>query len=190
MRPVKEARAAARLECHGMCAPADFAPNCSATVASIGGLCETGTYLRRQAMKRTGSEMPSPAESATGTAGAAEIIERARLQADVAQQRVRLAKEELHRARKRLKEAKREARRARKYAQATRKDWKRARRRAKKNGGVGVAEGQEQSVQSTKLRRKPQRKSELKLAAARARRAQSRSSGKRGRRRAGARARK
>lgn len=172
----------------------NFVPNCSATVASVGGLCETGTHLRRQAMKRTGSEMPSPDESATGTAGAAEIIERARLQADVAQQRVRLAKDELHRARKRLKEAKREARRARKHADATRKDWKRARRRAKKNGGVGVAEGQEKSVQSTKLGRKPQRKpqhkSELKLAAARARRSQSRSSGKRGRRRARARARK
>ena len=39
---------------------------------------------------------------------------RARLQAEVARQRVRIAKEELKRARKRLKEAKREAKRARK----------------------------------------------------------------------------
>src|SRR5205807_2172631 len=56
-------------------------------------------------MKKTGSEQNSPAEP----------LERARLQADVAKQRVRIAKEELKRARKRLKEAKREARRARKH---------------------------------------------------------------------------
>src|SRR5881275_2498317 len=57
-------------------------------------------------MKKTGSEQNSPAEP----------LERARLQADVAKQRVRIAKEELKRARKGLKEAKREARRARKHA--------------------------------------------------------------------------
>ena len=44
-------------------------------------------------MKKTGSEQPSQAEP----------LERARLQADVAKQRVRLAKDELKRARKRLK---------------------------------------------------------------------------------------
>ena len=70
-------------------------------------------------MKKTGSE---PISSATP-------FERARLLADVAKQRVRIAKEELKRARKRLKEAKREARRARKHAAATRKAWKRARRK-------------------------------------------------------------
>jgi hypothetical protein len=50
------------------------------------------------------------------------------LQADVAKQRVRIAKEELKRARKRLKEAKRENKRARKQAAAARKAWKKARR--------------------------------------------------------------
>jgi len=70
-------------------------------------------------MKKTGSE---PLSSATP-------FERARLLADVAKQRVRIAKEELKRARKRLKEAKREARRARKHAAVTRKAWKRARRK-------------------------------------------------------------
>ena len=42
-------------------------------------------------MKKTGSEQDAPAEP----------FERARLQADVAKQRVRIAKEELKRARKR-----------------------------------------------------------------------------------------
>jgi hypothetical protein len=82
-------------------------------------------------MKRTGSEMPSADGSPSEGAQSVETIDRARLQADVAQQRVRLAKEELHRARKRLKEAKREAKRARKQASLARKDWKRARRHAK-----------------------------------------------------------
>src|SRR5213078_999355 len=72
-------------------------------------------------MKKTGSEQSSPAEP----------LERARLQADVAKQRVRIAKEELKRARKGLKEAKREARRARKHAAVARKAWKRARRAQK-----------------------------------------------------------
>src|ERR1700745_2704361 len=85
-------------------------------------------------MKKTGSEMPSSDGAADGNEIPADVIERARLQADVAQQRVRLAKDELRRARKRLKEAKREARRAPKQAAITRKDWKRARRKAKKNG--------------------------------------------------------
>jgi len=57
-----------------------------------------------------------------------EPLERARLQAEVARQRVRIAKEELKRARKRVKEAKREAKRARKQAVAARKAWKKARK--------------------------------------------------------------
>ena len=69
-------------------------------------------------MKKTGSEQAMPAEP----------FERARLQADVAKQRVRIAKEELKRARKRLKEAKRESKRARKQSTAARKAFKRARR--------------------------------------------------------------
>lgn len=52
------------------------------------------------------------------------------MQAEVAKQRVRIAKNELKRARKRLKEAKREAKRARKQAVLARKAWKKARRRA------------------------------------------------------------
>ena len=79
-------------------------------------------------MKKTGSEHSPPAEP----------LERARLQADVAKQRVRIAKDELKRARKRLKEAKREAKRARKLAAATRKAWKRA-RRAQKNDSAKSA---------------------------------------------------
>jgi hypothetical protein len=85
-------------------------------------------------MKKTGTETASADDSPAGQSESAEIIDRAQLQADVARQRVRLAKDELHRARKRLKEAKREARRARKYASLARKDWKRARREAEKEG--------------------------------------------------------
>ena len=90
--------------------------------------------LPLEAMKKTGTEIASADDSAAGQSESAEIIDRAQLQADVARQRVRLAKDELHRARKRLKEAKREARRARKYASLARKDWKRARRQAEKEG--------------------------------------------------------
>jgi hypothetical protein len=159
----------------------------SGAVASAGGLCETGTSPPGKPMKKTGSEMPSPDDSSggTGNEASAEIIERVRLQADVAQQRVRLAKDELRRARKRLKEAKREAKRARKRASSARKDWKRARRQAKKDGAnVGAAVGRQQPKKTTKRGRK----SRMKLAAARTRRAQSRSSGKRGRRTSRARA--
>jgi colicin import membrane protein len=78
-------------------------------------------------MKKTGSENPAD-ETEKSKAASAEPVERARLQADVAKQRVRIAKEELKRARKRLKEAKREARRARKQADAARKAWKQAQR--------------------------------------------------------------
>ena len=48
-------------------------------------------------MKKTGSEHGPPAEP----------LERARLQADVAKQRVRIAKDELKRARKRFQYSKR-----------------------------------------------------------------------------------
>ena len=58
----------------------------------------------------------------------AEPLERARLLAEVARQRVRIAKEELKRARKRVKEAKREAKRARKQSAVARKAWKKARK--------------------------------------------------------------
>jgi len=67
-------------------------------------------------------------------------LERVRLQAEVAKQRVRIAKDELKRARKRLKEAKREARNARKLASSSRKEWKRARRRAKRNDSIVIAQ--------------------------------------------------
>jgi hypothetical protein len=131
-------------------------------------------------MKKTGSEMPSADESPAENAESAEIIDRARLQADVAQQRVRLAKDELRRARKRLKEAKREAKRTRKYATLARKDWKRARRHAEKDGSP---ETQKQVVVATKSARKPKAKS----AVTRSRRTPSRTT-KRTRRRSKARA--
>ncbi len=78
-------------------------------------------------MRKTASEKSHPDAAASGAAPA-EPLERARLQAEVAKQRVRLAKEELKRSRKRLKEAKREAKRARKLAVAARKTWKKIRR--------------------------------------------------------------
>lgn len=68
----------------------------------------------------------TPRASTTGEPG--EPLERARLHAEVARQRVRIAKEELKRARKRVKEAKREAKRARKQAAVARKAWKKARK--------------------------------------------------------------
>lgn len=81
-------------------------------------------------MKKTGSEIASD-EAVQSKAAPAEPVERARLQTDVAKQRVRIAKEELKRARKRLKEAKREARRARKLAAVAHKAWKQERRASK-----------------------------------------------------------
>jgi hypothetical protein len=87
-------------------------------------------------MKKNGTGTPSADDAPSGQSESAEVIDRAQLQADVARQRVRLAKDELRRARKRLKEAKREARRARKYASLARKDWKRARRHADKEGST------------------------------------------------------
>lgn len=149
----------------------------SGAVASTCGLCETGGSLRRHAMKKTGSEMPSADDSSPGNEGSAEIIERARLQADVAQQGVRLAKDELRRARKRLKEAKRDAKRARKHASLARKDWKRARRQAKKDDSKG---GQLQK-RATAVKKKKQRKPKIKSVSARSRRARSRSAKRGGR---------
>ena len=70
-------------------------------------------------------------KNSSGQDPPAEPLDRVRLQAEVARQRVRIAKDELKRARKRLKEAKREAKRARKLAAAARKAWKRARRAQK-----------------------------------------------------------
>jgi hypothetical protein len=108
-------------------------------------------------MKKTGSEMPAADDSSPGNEGPAEIIERARLQADVAQQRVRLAKDELRRARKRLKEAKREAKRARKHASLTRKDWKRARREASDNGKTPAQAQGKIDARTLATRQQPQR---------------------------------
>jgi hypothetical protein len=71
----------------------------------------------------------------------AEPLERARLLAEVARQRVRIAKEELKRARKRVKEAKREARRARKQAAVARKAWKKARKAHRANPAPESAAG-------------------------------------------------
>jgi hypothetical protein len=88
-------------------------------------------------MKKTGSDNSSRGtEPAEGSQ--AEPFERDRLQAEVARQRVRIAKEELKRARKRLKEAKREAKRARKLAASTRKIWKRVRKKARNSDAADV----------------------------------------------------
>lgn len=121
--------------------------------------------------------MPS---ASAENAESAEIIDRARLQADVAQQRVRLAKDELRRARKRLKEAKREAKRTRKYASLARKDWKRALRLAEKEGS---AETPQDGVVTTRATRKPKSNSKAKAkAGTRSRRAATRPVAKRTRR--------
>ncbi|MGA7538873.1 MAG: hypothetical protein WBW93_08905 [Steroidobacteraceae bacterium] len=79
----------------------------------------------------------SPGVAAAGEP--AEPLERARLQAEVARQRVRIAKEELKRARNRMKEAKREAKRARKQAAVARKVWKRARRAHRGDSGPAAS---------------------------------------------------
>jgi hypothetical protein len=71
---------------------------------------------------------PGTPSQAPAAAEPGEPLERARLLAEVARQRVRIAKEELKRARKRVKEAKREAKRARKQAAVARKAWKKARK--------------------------------------------------------------
>ena len=94
---------------------------------------KTAREKRSTATPQSGTQDGADA-SASGTTPStsagetAEPLERARLQAEVARQRVRIAKEELKRARKRVKEAKREAKRARKQAAAARKVWKRARK--------------------------------------------------------------
>jgi len=92
---------------------------------------------------RDGANASAPgavaATSATGEP--AEPLERARLQAEVARQRVRIAKEELKRARKRVKEAKREAKRARKQAAVARKAWKKVRKAHRANPSAKSAAG-------------------------------------------------
>jgi hypothetical protein len=126
-------------------------------------------------MKKTGSETASADDAHAGQSESAEVIDRAQLQADVARQRVRLAKDELRRARKRLKEAKREAKRARKYASLARKDWKRARRQSEKEGS---AETRPETVVA-RTARKPKTRAG---AASRSRRGTPRSPAKRTRR--------
>lgn len=146
-------------------------------VASSGGSCETPCSLRPKDMKKTGTENASADDSPASQSESAEIIDRARLQADVARQRVRLAKDELHRARKRLKEAKREARRTRKYALLARRDWKRARRQAEKEGSGKTRPRQDVVVARTT--RKPKTRAR---AAPRSRKTASRAPAKRTRR--------
>ena len=126
-------------------------------------------------MKKTGSETASADDAPASQSESAEVIDRAQLQADVARQRVRLAKDELRRARKRLKEAKREAKRARKYASLARKDWKRARRQSEKEGS---AETRPDAVVA-RTTRKPKTRAG---AAPRSRRTATRSPAKRARR--------
>ncbi len=119
-------------------------------MASTRPLCDTGRPLPPPAFcmgttarkKRSAGAVPSGASGSRdasaprtpSAAGPAEPLERARLLAEVARQRVRIAKEELKRARKRVKEAKREAKRARKQADATRKAWKKARKAHRAKG--------------------------------------------------------
>jgi hypothetical protein len=81
----------------------------------------------------TDGSAPDAPSRTPATGETAEPLERARLQAEVARQRVRIAKEELKRARKRMKEAKREAKRARKQAAVARKAWKKARKAHRAN---------------------------------------------------------
>ncbi|HEY1892561.1 MAG TPA: hypothetical protein VGG63_19350 [Steroidobacteraceae bacterium] len=88
--------------------------------------------------------------AAPSTAEPAEPLERARLQAEVARQRVRIAKEELKRARKRVKEAKREAKRARKQAYAARKVWKKARKAHRAKGTPGRKRARTDPAQTAK----------------------------------------
>lgn len=82
------------------------------------------------------------AASKAPATGEPEPLERARLQAEVAKQRLRIAKEELKRARKRVKEAKREAKRARKLSGAARKAWKRARKAHRGNSTPAASTAQ------------------------------------------------
>lgn len=93
--------------------------------------------------------------SAAAAEEPAEPLERARLQAEVARQRVRIAKEELKRARKRVKEAKREAKRARKHAAAARKAWKKARKAHRANPAP------QQPAQARRGRQPPRAKATL-----------------------------
>ena|SRR6185312_6014225 len=74
------------------------------------------------------ASMPGVTPQVPAAGEPAEPLERARLLAEVARQRVRIAKDELKRARKRVKEAKREAKRARKQSAVARKAWKKVRK--------------------------------------------------------------
>lgn len=127
------------------------------TLARERPLCDTGRPLATTCLRMgtTASEKRSAGAvtlranvdvdaSAPGTPSMeepAEPLERARLQAEVARQRVRIAKEELKRARKRMKEAKREAKRARKQADETRKAWKKARKAHRANAAPASSTG-------------------------------------------------
>lgn len=106
---------------------------------------------------------PSAVPDAAGAGEPAEPLERARLLAEVARQRVRIAKEELKRARKRVKEAKREAKRARKQADAARKAWKKARKAHRANSPSKASARKRARAQTAKgPARGPQRKNERK----------------------------
>jgi hypothetical protein len=109
---------------------------CSARWQAAAGRARLAARFVARAMKKAGSETASADDAPANQSESAEVIDRAQLQADVARQRVRLAKDELRRARKRLKEAKREAKRSRKYAALARKDRKRARRQSEKEGST------------------------------------------------------
>lgn len=120
---------------------------------------KTANEIRAAGVQRPGASDGADA-SASGTTPEraadepAEPLERARLLAEVARQRVRIAKEELKRARKRVKEAKREAKRARKQAASTRKAWKKARKahRAQPTaeGSTGTARKRTMAVANSK----------------------------------------
>lgn len=147
-------------------------------VASGARICETSRPpgFADRCMKKAGSERSTDDASHGAVApvdrsDSAEPLEGARLQAEVAKQRVRIAKDELKRARKRLKEAKREAKNARRHASSTRKEWKRARRHAKRtDASVICAPGAAKVARKRPARARPGRK--LARAASKAGRAQ------------------
>ena len=93
----------------------------------------SGAARPSRAIDGADASTPSALPEASAAGEPAEPLERARLLAEVARQRVRIAKDELKRARKRVKEAKREAKRARKQADAARKAWKKARKAHRAN---------------------------------------------------------
>ena len=95
------------------------------------------------------ASMPGVTSQVSAAGEPAEPLERARLLAEVARQRVRIAKEELKRARKRVKEAKREAKRARKQSAVARKAWKKARKAHRAHTAPEPATGR-RTAKSTK----------------------------------------